>query len=297
VVASGELEVSVVKKVVAAGVLASIMALTPGVAGAASAAGDSTYYVSVGDSAAVGFQPNGREARGYADQLYRREKSSFPQLRLVKLGCVGETTESFISGVGSPCGYPEGSQLDEATTFLTAHAGQVAFITITIGSNDIVNACLDPESGVIDLSCVERVMTHVQANLATILQGLRAAAPGVPIAGMSYWNPFLGFWVHGPVGEMLARADHAPMEAMNAGLVATYEDEGALVADVAGPEFFNIGESRERVPTRWGMLPVNVANACRWTWFCTRPPTGLDPHPNTDGYGVIADAFQAVLPG
>jgi lysophospholipase L1-like esterase len=138
-------------------------------------------------------------------------------------------------------------------------------------------------------------MPQVQANLATILEALKAAAPGVPIAGMTYWDPFLGFWIFGPEGQGLAQIDDVGMQTMNAGLVATYQDEGALVADVAGPGYFNIGDFDDLVRTRWGVVPVNVANDCTWTWFCRRGPLGGDVHPNTKGYGVVADAFAAVL--
>jgi len=118
----------------------------------------------------------------------------------------------------------------------------------------------------------------------------------VPVAGMSYFDPFLGFWIFGSIGQKLAQIDNEGFQAMNAGLVSTYQDEGALVADVAGPEFFNIGDITDLVATKWGLVPVNVANACTWTYFCRRGPLGGDVHPNTKGYGVIADAFEAVLP-
>src|SRR5207245_283915 len=86
------------------------------------------------------------DERGYADQLYDLLRPRFNEFRLVKLGCSGETTESLISGIDSPCTYPSGSQLKEATKFLQAHSGQVKFITIDIGGNDavFVGGCWDP---------------------------------------------------------------------------------------------------------------------------------------------------------
>jgi lysophospholipase L1-like esterase len=262
----------------------------------ARASTESTWYVSLGDSAAAGFQPIGRWDHGYADQLYQRIQATMPELKLLKLGCAGETTDSLISGTGSPCDYQAGSQLNAATTFLQARPGHIAFITINIGVNDILDPCLNGPTGVINPVCVQAVMPDVQANLASILEALREEAPGVPIAGMSYWDPFLGFWTFNQAGHVVARIDNRSMQAMNAGLVSTYQDEGAWVADVAGPEYFNIDDFTHRVSTRWGRVPVNVANACRWTWFCADTPFQGDPHPTTTGYGVIADAFQAVLP-
>jgi lysophospholipase L1-like esterase len=274
--------------------VATMLATAPIAWAGPAGASDAAFYVSVGDSAAVGEQPTGETANGYADQLYRRIKSTSPELQLVKLGCSGETAASLISGRQSPCDYPAGSQLDEATTFLQDHPGQIAFITINVGVNDVLNNCM--VMIVINPVCVYTTMPEVQANLASILRALQTAAPGVPIAGMSYWDPFLGSWTFDPIGKVVARINNRSMQAMNAGLVATYEDEGALVADVAGPAYFDIANFSDRVSTQWGRVPVNVANACRWTWFCAEPPLGLDPHPNTTGYGVIADAFEAVLP-
>jgi hypothetical protein len=49
------------------------------------------------------------------------------------------------------------------------------------------------------------------------------------------------------------------------------------------------------VPGR-GRIPVNVALACRWTWFCSPEFTG-DPHANGTGYRKIARTFDRKLEG
>jgi hypothetical protein len=41
-----------------------------------------------------------------------------------------------------------------------------------------------------------------------------------------------------------------------------------------------------------GGIPLNVLQICQWTWMCTGSP---DLHPNTAGYGVIAQAFLDAL--
>jgi lysophospholipase L1-like esterase len=271
---------------------AMLVTLLAGTKIAAAGVGQPLFYVSLGDSAAAGVQPPGFTAMGYADQLALKVRRDNPQLRLVKLGCPGETTASLITGVDSPCAYPAGSQLDEAAAVLRTNPGRIAFVTINVGVNDVLDACF-ADSGLIDPACVAAHLPPVLANLATIIRTVRAAAPGVPIAGMSYWNPFLGFWVIASDGELLARTADRSMRALNAGLVSTYQHEGAMVADVAGA--FNIADFDTIVRTRWGMVPANVATACKWTWFCQTPPLGPDPHPTTRGYGVIADALAAVL--
>jgi hypothetical protein len=41
--------------------------------------------------------------------------------------------------------------------------------------------------------------------------------------------------------------------------------------------------------------PLDVLRECQWTWVWTPPPLGPDIHANSDGYGVIAQAFEQVL--
>ena len=278
----------------AAAMLAGGLAGTVGDARAADSG--PTYYVSLGDSLAAGYQPVGSFNRGYANQLYRAAREELPGLRLNKLGCPGETTDSMISGEGSPCTYPSGSQLNEAVAFLQAHRGQVWFVTIDIGVNDALDACFDFDTGIWHRACLDAELPHIEANLAAIIDALKGAAPGVPIAGMGYYDPFLGFWIQGPHGEQLARTDERTLEALNAGLIYTYRNEGVLAADVATPEFFDTANFTDMVRTeRWGVIPVNVANACRGTWMCTPCPACPDVHANTAGNGVIAEALEEVL--
>jgi hypothetical protein len=56
------------------------------------------YYLSLGDSLAASFQPNGDLTDGYAEQLYASLVADQPKLRLVKLGCGGESTASMRFG-------------------------------------------------------------------------------------------------------------------------------------------------------------------------------------------------------
>ena len=67
---------------------------------AAPASNTVQYYVSLGDSLAQGYQPIGGPTsfnvlpihgynQGYADQLFRLVRNSYPQLRHVNFGCGG----------------------------------------------------------------------------------------------------------------------------------------------------------------------------------------------------------------
>jgi lysophospholipase L1-like esterase len=255
------------------------------------------YYLSLGDSLAVGEQPVGSFKHGYANQLYWRARQEIPSLELVKRGCPGESTDTMITGDWI-CPYPAGSQLDQAVAFLNAHRGRIAFITITIGFNDVGGTdgvvCWDFRTGVFSLSCVRGELPNIKSNLGYIIDTLQAAAPSVPIAGMSYYDPFLGYWIVGPRGEALARYNERTMQTLDAALISTYSSRGAAVADVAGPDFFDTANFTDMVWTPFGEVPVNVAHTCRWTWFCS-PQYLFDLHANDVGYRVIAEAFWDVL--
>ena len=110
------------------------------------------YLLSLGDSLSVGVQPSSTgqslpTAQGYADQLYALEKPKVKNLKLVKLGCGGETSGSMTTGkgnvTGKECAYSKGTQLGQALAFVKAHhaAGEISLITIDLGANDI-DSCL-----------------------------------------------------------------------------------------------------------------------------------------------------------
>jgi lysophospholipase L1-like esterase len=264
------------------------------------------YYLSLGDSLSVGIQPNqsdlhrpfpfmgaggfggARSPEGFSDQLAAIERQTIPTLHLVKLGCGGESTSSMIAGpaelpgqtehtVGL-CNYQYGSQLDDAVAFLERHSGQVAFVTISIGANDVIPCGTD-------LPCLTSALQTIQVNLANILARLRAAAgPGVPIAGMNYFSTAVVAWFDNPALAQLIV--NLTVQANNV-LEGSYLLAGSPVADVEAAfstTDFSLTPSG---------VPLNVARICQWTWTCT---PFENAHPNAAGYAVIAQAFQQVLP-
>jgi lysophospholipase L1-like esterase len=290
-------------------IVASAVVLTmfPGTAQGARTTADApagadgaAFYVSLGDSLATGYQPGrGNTRKGYVDVLWRTVQGRMPGLGLRKLGCPGETSRSLITGRRSSCDYVAGSQLDAAVRFLERHPDDVRFITIDIGANDVVNRCLDFTTGLIGRACIVDLVPRLRTRVMRIIDALRAAAgPAVPIVGMTYYVPFLGFWGLVPGGRHLARADERAFEVLNGGLVTAYQDAGAEVADVA--RTFRIDDFTETVVVHdRGRLPLNVALTCRWTWFCSERHFG-DPHANRKGYKRIAHTFdrelQALVP-
>jgi lysophospholipase L1-like esterase len=284
---------------VAAGVAGSLpaagsrAAATTGHQAARHAARGISYYVSLGDSLSVGVQPDAAgksvpTGQGYASQLYAALRVGDPGLRLVKLGCSGETTHTMIDG--GICSYPARSQLAEAVGFLRAHRGEVSLITIDIGAND-PDSCITRESLGAAVSCVTKSFPQAVANLTKIMSSIRSAAGDkVRIIGMNYYVPALSQWRDGPAGQALARLSERLVVGYNDLLTGVYQQFGAGVANVFGA--FHSGDFTDRVRVPGiGAVPRNVAAICLWTWECAAAPRGPNEHARPLGYGVIALAF------
>ncbi|WP_300604327.1 SGNH/GDSL hydrolase family protein [Trebonia sp.] len=293
---------------------AAALALTSAVAVPASASQltashpSPKYYLSLGDSLSVGVQPNAKGVdittdQGYANQLYKVLKRADSALRLVKLGCPGETSETLNKG--GICGYKgderysltadKGSQLAAALAFLHSHPGQVPLITIDIGANDL-NGCI--ALGVISkiVTCLTPVFAALQKNLATTLAALRPADPKATIVGMTYYDPELADWLTGTSGEEFAEASIVLASQFGELLTGVYKAAGAAVADVFTA--FDTTDTKDIVTVpHIGKLPKDVALICRWTWECAPKPVGPNEHANIFGYGVIAGTFLATLRG
>jgi lysophospholipase L1-like esterase len=255
------------------------------------------YYLSLGDSLAVGAQPDasGRDRatnQGYVDVVAARERASgLPGLRTVKLGCGGTTTR--LIG-GRPCNarYGQASQLEQAESFLAAHGSRTSLVTIDIGDND-VEGCISARG--IDDACVQAGLTAVEQNLPVIARRLRAAAgPGVPIVGIADYDQFLALWLQGTRGRRIARASLGPVLALNRAMRDAYVHAGVAMADASA--YFATRDFRHRLRVRgYGILPKAVARICQWTWACGAPSGGFDDHANARGYYVIAEAVLDTL--
>jgi lysophospholipase L1-like esterase len=280
-----------------------MLALT---ASAPAEAARARYYLSLGDSLAQGMQPDAagltvNTDQGYADQLYATEKRKIPGLKLVKLGCGGETTTSFLTGQGNSgdalllgCNPAGGSQMVAAERFLRAHRrrGEVALLTLDIGANDI-DGCAGESA--IDATCVIRGAARISANLPIILRRLRrAAAPGTPMAAMTLYNPFLELYLM-PGGHAEAIASDEYAHNVNEGLARLYHAGGFRVAHVdAAFRTYDISAKRS-LAGQPHPVPAAVAEVCRLTWMCARAPVGPNIHANRVGYGLIAKAFATAF--
>ena len=247
-----------------------------------------TYYLALGDSLSRGVQPDAAGASvetpyGYPDQVYAALRPSHPTLKLVKLGCPGETTSTMING--GICHYPEGSQLKAAVAFLHAYRGRVLLVTIDIGANDPEQCGAQPSLRQL-ASCAVTGIPSAVTHLTTIMASLKAAAgPGVRMVGMNYYLPALAEWRNGLPGHLVAWTAERLAATYNAMLGRVYTRSGARVADVFGA--FHTSDFADQ----GGTGPRNVALLCQWTWACAAPPRGPNQHANQAGYQVIARAF------
>lgn len=157
-----------------------------------------SYYVALGDSLAAGYQPGKRNNKtgGYVGGVYNSLRKSSPNLKLVNLGCSGETSATFINGSRCSYGADGRSQLKSALSMLTKLKGNVKLVTLDIGAND-VQTCVS-KTGNIDYTCIAAGLQAVATNLPSITKQVRAAVgPYTRIVLLNYYNPFLVTYLQG----------------------------------------------------------------------------------------------------
>jgi hypothetical protein len=264
----------------------------------ASTTGVSGFYLDVGASASLGFQPTGivhhnghRTDTGYANDVVTLEKAKGVTLKLRQIGCPGETAESMLLA-GDHCYTLPNRQLPVALKFLHANTNSVGLVTIDLGFND-VRPCLT--TAVIDMTCAEQGIAYVRDDLPKVLDQLKAAAgPHVHFVGLEYGDPFLAHYLKGGASITAATQSLQVMTQLDDLLESIYTAAHIPTANIAG-QFKSANLSPATLPNV-GVVPQNVASACTLTWMCTPPPWGPDDHPNNDGYRAIAEAIVAKLP-
>lgn len=279
--------------------LSAASAITLGLGTATAQAQDPQYYLSVGDSYAQGYQPNGDLLHGFARQVVPKARHRGYDLTLVNLACGGATTQSILRrkgcskdrrAVGTPS-YAPLTQTQAATRFLRRHRGDVKLVTISIGGND-VTACgrgaADP------VACVATAVQSIQTNVTELAHRLRrAAGPKVRIVGTTYPDVLLGQWVRKPVNQGLASLSVMAFDQfINPSLKAAYHSAEGEFVDVtrATGAYGPMDQMTTLAP--YGRIPVPVADVCRLTWYCQKG----DIHARTNGYGVIAKLINHRLP-
>ena len=234
-------------RVLVAGAFVSVAALVavPGVSQAKTKA-PPKYYLSLGDSYSVGYQPVPSGATsGYTAIVAKKLK-----MTLENYGCGGATTESILSftGVcGAPNTYgppaatdrgtiPSGeSQVTAADNFITAHPGQIGLVTVSIGGNDVTSCATAPNA----ITCVAGVVTSIQSNVTSLVNQLEShlgAGNTTPIIGLTYPDVILGDYVTTPPNVSLANLSTTAFSALiNPALEGRLHD-GLLAQQVRRPD-------------------------------------------------------------
>jgi lysophospholipase L1-like esterase len=284
--------------------LLALLLLAAALPAPASANEPRELYVSLGDSLSVGVQQdesgeNVLTRNGYPRQLAKKVKG----VKLVEFGCANTTTEEFIKGAkcafpthnpGYENNSPKTSQLATAERFLRKHRDRIAFVTIDLGANDLLDCA---EGGAIDITCVSDGVAGIERNVPKIARRLReAAGKRIPMATMTLYDPYLEQWFHGDAGKLFAQASVAlARDQVNPAITQGFKQGKFKIARVA--EAFDTYEPFENTTTYGAQtgVPVAVAQICELTAMCKPPPLGPDIHATDAGYAVIAAAFRKAL--
>ena len=201
-----------------------------------------SYYVSLGDSYAAGFQATGpgtgRTTRnGFAYQLIGQARQRGHRFELVNFGCGGETTSSILTRTAACAGLGPGgetyagrTQAAAAVRFLRRNRGKVGLITVSIGGNDATACVREPDP----VACVGPATERVKANGKLLLERVRRAAGRKPrIVGITYPDVILGSWVSGLQADRdLAASVIAFKSLLNPALKEMYQSVGGRFVDV-----------------------------------------------------------------
>jgi lysophospholipase L1-like esterase len=282
------------------GALAVLIALSTcavlvGTRGAAPAAGaiSRSYYLSLGDSNAQGYQPGfsgGVETlHGFSNRVVTDVDKKY-HLTLENYGCGGATSNSVLYTNGCRPGglanngvaYPNEPQSVAAIDFIKAHEGHIGLITLSIGWNDF-GSCVgmgDPSS------CVGPTLPLMQSNLTLLASRLREAAGAkTPILAMTYIDPDLADWLQGASGKTAASQWITELRSrVNPAIVRAFTSANIAVLDMTKAYGTYVAWSHTVTIPTYGKVPYAVAQVCEDTYMCKE----RDEETNYKGYAVIA---------
>ncbi len=256
------------------------------------------FYLAMGGSSSLGFQPTGipahngkRTSTGYANDIVNDESAKGLTLTLRQVGCPGETWVTIVNTVDA-CYAKPGGQMTASMNYLAKNSNAIGLVTIDLGFND-VRACLLHST--VDVNCANRGITSVRRNMPAILRRLKSAAgPNVHFVGLLYEDPFLADYLVNGSGITEANLTLHVMAELNSTLQAAYVQAHIPMANVPGA--FKTTNIDPVSLAHVGTVPQNVESACTLTWMCSAPPWGPDDHPNNAGYRAIATAIEGAFP-
>lgn len=276
------------------------------------------YYISLGDSYSVGYQPGIGATTGYTGYVASKLK-----MTLENFGCGGATTTSLNSYTGV-CGtggsfappaiagtvgpvIPGNTQVQNAEAFIAdvANQGKVGLVTISIGGNDVTSCA----SAANPITCVSAVKGSIQTNVTAVVSSIEAALvangdASAPVVGLTYPDVILGDWVHptySPGNSLVTDSVLAFKLLINPALNTAYTSvsTGKFVDVTTATGAYTPLTTVGKMPKSTGVtdvpkgttVPVAVIDVCKLTYFCTLG----DIHSNNKGYLTIGKLIKKAL--
>jgi lysophospholipase L1-like esterase len=303
------MSVLAVTSAVGVGLLAS-----SGVSQAKTAKPPKPYYLSLGDSYSIGYQPDAPGTGGTPG--YTAYVAGKLKMNLENFGCGGATTSSILSSIGcadpaatDAVAYPTTTQVQAAVAFIDApaNAGLVKLITVSIGGNDITSCVTAGDQTAIE-DCVGTNAAAAETNIETLVGELQTALDAngdssARIIGLTYPDVILGQYVN-PGG--MAGVDLATLSVEAFDLIVNPAFSHAYIS-VSDGSFVNVTTAKYKKATDgantsfsettalapYGKIPRAVWEICTITWYCSEQ----NIHANTLGYEFIGklvfDAYKA----
>ena len=274
-----------------------------------------TYYVSVGDSYSVGYQPL---PAPHASSGYTGYVASKLKMTLVNFGCGGATTVSILDPTalcdnvhfGPPAATNAGavplgeSQIQAADAFIAMHTGHIGLITVSIGGNDVTPCAAaapgNPVNGQTNaIGCVGVGVTQIQANVGTLVSDLHTAAgSAVPIVGLTYPDVLLGLWVYPTfpatsANQTLANESTLAFNLLiNPALNTAYTSvPGGKFVNVTNSKYWSTSLTKVSSLKPYGKIPKAVSEICKLTYYCSLG----NIHANTKGYTDIGKLIKKAV--
>jgi lysophospholipase L1-like esterase len=303
---------SILSVVAAAAVTTSLAAVglvaTPGIGQAAAKHTKPAlpFYVSLGDSYSIGYQPTapgGGGTPGYTAYVAKKEK-----LTLENFGCGGATTSSILNTIGcgdpaatSAVAYPTETQAQAALDFIAANPGKVGLVTVSIGGND-VTACAGAGTTAAILSCITAADNSITTNVGSLVSQLDAAlttaGDTAKVVGLTYPDVILGDWVFpsGSPDQSLATLSTTAFDNLiNPTLSAAYGSANFVNVTQAPYKKATSGDDtttgKPVTLAPYGAIPRNVWEICTLTYFCSSG----NIHANDAGYEFIGKLIVSHL--
>ncbi len=221
-----------------------------------------TYYLALGDSFSVGYQPHAEPTTHGWVYLFSDMLNTIHSVKLQNLAVNGECAFTLIKGGLDPaCSSKKinsPSQLAEAVTFLHQHAGLVNPITVEIGANDVGSniTALLADAPAQQAQLFANLLSALTRNWTFIFKTLRTACPACEIITVNQYDPY-------------------PPGVLNV-------DAKALTAE------YNLRLQQAAAPLKVRLADVYtpfIGHELTYTWISDN-----DDHPTNLGYKVIAEA-------